>query len=167
MLVRYDQYQSPVLPTLFARLEENGAGLLAPAIAALLAVHEAWSGQRFRAGPADASALTDDEHCLLALLKTATPPPAAIAAQPGLTGTVGIALRSTRIVLSWVLGCDLPPPCAPVSALPPQPAANGGAANEPAFLLGGESDRLAQNGASRQRPESALICFFKARNNCL
>jgi len=141
--------QSPVLPTLFARLEANGAGFLAPAIAALLAVHEAWSGQRFRAGPADASALTDDEHYLLGLLKTATPSPAIIAARPGLTGTLGIALRSTRIVLSWVLGRDLPPPSAPVS--PQQAAASAGAATESTFLFGSEFDRAALAAASDQR----------------
>jgi hypothetical protein len=54
--------QFPVLPTLFARLETNGAGFLAPAIAALLALHEAWSGHRFQAGDRAASALTTDDR---------------------------------------------------------------------------------------------------------
>src|SRR3546814_2799596 len=52
--------QRPVLPTLFARLETHHAGFLAPAIAALLAVHEAWLGQRFRAGEPARADLTED-----------------------------------------------------------------------------------------------------------
>ncbi|WP_070933312.1 hypothetical protein [Edaphosphingomonas haloaromaticamans] len=99
--------KSPVLPTLFARLETNGAGFLAPAIAALLAVHEAWSGQRFQAGDRAASALTEDEMKLLGLLETTAPPPTAIPLRPGLTAPLRIALRSTRILLLRVLGRDL------------------------------------------------------------
>jgi len=99
--------QSPVLPTLFARLEANRAGFLAPAIAALLAVHEAWSGQRFQAGDRAASALTEDELRLLGLLENTTPPPTAIPLRPGLTGPLRIALRSTRILVRRVLGRDI------------------------------------------------------------
>src|SRR3546814_19710335 len=62
--------QRPVLPTLFARLETHHAGFLAPAIAALLAVHEAWLGQRFRAGEPTRADLTEDERRLFTLLET-------------------------------------------------------------------------------------------------
>ncbi|PKP92982.1 MAG: hypothetical protein CVT77_07020 [Alphaproteobacteria bacterium HGW-Alphaproteobacteria-16] len=99
--------KSPVLPTLFARLEANGAGFLAPAIAALLAVHEAWSGQRFETGDRAASALTTDELHLLDLLETTAPPPTAIPLRPGLTAPLRIALRSTRILLLRVLRRDI------------------------------------------------------------
>jgi len=99
--------QFPVLPTLFARLETNGAGFLAPAIAALLALHEAWSGHRFQAGDRAASALTTDESQLLDSLETTTPPPTAIPLRPGLTGPLRIALRSTRILVRRVLGRDI------------------------------------------------------------
>lgn len=101
-----DQGRS-VLPTLFARLEARDAGFLAPAIAALLAVHEAWSGQRFRTGDRTAAAFTDDEQTLLGLLEAAAPPASAVPSRPGLTAPLRIALRSTRILVRRVLGQDL------------------------------------------------------------
>lgn len=96
----------PALPILVARLETRGAEFLAPAIAALLSIHEAWSGRRFNAGDQSASALTTDERTLLGLLETAAPA-AACPAQPGLAGPLRIALRSTRILARRVLGRDL------------------------------------------------------------
>lgn len=95
----------PVLPTLFARLEARNAGFLAPAIAALLEVHEAWSGKRFGAGDRVAAVLTKDERMLLGLLETETPPHHGV--RPGLVSPLRIALRSTRILVRWVLGRDL------------------------------------------------------------
>lgn len=97
----------PILPTLFARLEVRDAGFLAPAIAALLSILEAWSGRRFRAGDESAAVLTNDEQVLLGLLETAAPPAAIHASRPGLTGPLRVALRSTRIMLHHVLGLDL------------------------------------------------------------
>lgn len=99
--------KSPVLPTMYARLETSGAGFLAPAIAALLAVHEAWSGQRFHAGDRAASGLTEDEVLLLGSLEITAPPQAVIPFRPGLTTPLRIALRSTRILVLRVLGRDL------------------------------------------------------------
>lgn len=78
--------QRPVLPTLFARLETHHAGFLAPAIAALLAVHEAWLGQRFRAGEPARADLTEDERRLFTLLETNALPAREKAANPGLAG---------------------------------------------------------------------------------
>lgn len=97
----------PILPTLFARLEVRDAGFLAPAIAALLSILEAWSGRRFRAGDESAAVLTNDEQVLLGLLETAAPPAAIHASRPGLTGPLRVALRSTRIMIQRVLGLDL------------------------------------------------------------
>ncbi|CAM4324613.1 hypothetical protein NOLU111490_17515 [Novosphingobium lubricantis] len=97
----------PILPTLFARLEMRGAGFLAPAIAALLAIHEVWSGRRFTAGDTTVPILTDDERTLLDLLEATEPPAFPLPAQPGLTGPLRIALRSTRILLRRVIGHDL------------------------------------------------------------
>ncbi|WP_336965932.1 hypothetical protein [Sphingobium aquiterrae] len=97
----------PILPTLFARLEVRDAGFLAPAIAALLSILEAWSGRRFRAAHENAAALTGDEQALLGLLETATPPPCPHVSQPSLTKLLRIALRSTRILLQYVLGRDI------------------------------------------------------------
>lgn len=97
----------PVLPILFARLEARGAGFLAPAIDALLALHEAWSGQRFRAANQTDPALSDDERQLLGLLEAARPPELPHPAQPGLAGPLHIAVRSTRLLVRWVLGSDL------------------------------------------------------------
>ncbi|WP_168844324.1 hypothetical protein [Sphingomonas sp. S2M10] len=97
----------PILPTLFARLEIRDAGFLAPAIAALLSILEAWSGRRFRAAHENAAALTGDEQALLGLIETATPPPSPHVSQPGLTRPLQIALRSTRILLQHVLGRDI------------------------------------------------------------
>jgi len=100
----------PVLPILFARLETRQAGFLAPPVNALLAMFEAWSGRRFRAGDPAMPSFTDDELHLLALLETATPP-VVPAARPSLTAPLRIALRSTRIILRRVLGQerDTPP----------------------------------------------------------
>lgn len=103
--------QRPVLPTLFARLEIGGAGFLAPAIAALLQIHEAWSGRRFGAGEHAALTLTEDERDLLGLLEAAAPPAASSPSRPSLTGTLRIALRSTRILVLQVLGRDLGEGC--------------------------------------------------------
>lgn len=83
------------------------AGFLAPAIAALLSIFEVWSGRRFQAAHESAAALTEDEHVLLESLETATPPPFAHVSQPGLTGALQIALRSTHILLQRVLAGDL------------------------------------------------------------
>ena len=112
----------PILPTLFARLEVSDAGILAPAIAALLSLLEVWSGRRFRAAHENAAALTDDEHVLLELLETASPPPSPHVSQPSLTKLLRIALRSTRILLQGVLGRDL--------------EANESSVGDPTFLPG-------------------------------
>ncbi len=96
----------PVLPTLFARLEMREAGFLAPAIAALLALHEAWSGRRFVAGEPAGKSLTDDERSLLDLLEAATPPATSIPSKPTLTAPLTISLRSTRLLIKRVLGRD-------------------------------------------------------------
>ena len=129
----------PVLPILFARLEARGAGFLAPAIDALLALHEAWSGQRFRAAHESATTLTDDERRLLGLLETAAPPQAATPSQPGLARPLHIAVRSTRILIRWVLGCDLGKACAD-----PEPVADKPASQEQAdptrYFEGNNSD---------------------------
>src|SRR3546814_9866433 len=76
--------QRPVLPTLFARLDTHHAGFLAPAIAALLAVHEAWLGQRFRPGEPARADLTEAARRLLTLLETNALPALEKAAKPGL-----------------------------------------------------------------------------------
>jgi len=99
--------QRPVLPTLFARLETHHAGFLAPAIAALLAIHEAWLGQRFRAGEPARADLTEDERRLFTLLETNALPAREKAANPGLAGPLHVALRSTRILIRRVLGRDI------------------------------------------------------------
>ena len=105
--------QRPVLPLLFARLETRQAGFLAPALNALLAMLENWSGRRFRAGALAAPELTADERRLLALLTASAPATDPNPARPGLTAPLRIALGSTRILLRRVLGRDIdgsPPP---------------------------------------------------------
>ncbi len=104
---------NPVLPILFARLEDRQAGFLAPAINALLAMHEAWSGRPFHAGDPATLDLTGDERRLLASLEMSTPSATAGAARPSLIAPLRIALRSTRIILRSMLGQDevgRPPP---------------------------------------------------------
>jgi len=105
----------PVMPALYARLEIRGAALLAPAIAALMAMYEAWSGQCFNAGEQAASALTEDERTLLVCLDAAAPPALLNPLRPGLEEPLRIALRSTRILARGVFGRDLSgPSVAPV-----------------------------------------------------
>jgi hypothetical protein len=105
-----------VLPILFARLELRHAGFLAPAIDALLAVLEAWSGRRFTAGGAAGATLTGDERQLLALLDSAPPPAATHAARPGLTAPLHVALRSTRLIMRGEVGQQRDAPATPTQA---------------------------------------------------
>lgn len=97
----------PVLPTLFARLELRDAGFLAPAIASILALHEAWSGRRFIAGELAGRTLTDDERNLLDLLEAESPPETSAPLRPSLTAPLAISLRSTRLLVRRVLGRDI------------------------------------------------------------
>jgi len=105
-----------VLPILFARLEIRRAGFITPAIDALLATHESWSGRRFCAGHAATHELTDDEHEILGLLGGGLPLRADRAARPSLTAVMQVALRSTRIILRAIVGPGLPAPAAPHDA---------------------------------------------------
>lgn len=121
-----------VLPILFARLELRRAGFLAPAIDALLAMLEAWSGRRFRAGNPAAADLTDDEHWLLNLLDKSPAPSPLHAARPGLTAPLHVAVRSTRLIIRSVLGQDVTVPT--TTAHTPiffAPATDGGEVGSP------------------------------------
>jgi hypothetical protein len=94
----------PVQPSLYARLEALGSGILAPVLDALLTLFEAGFRRRFDAGdPAD-TALTDDERQLLDLLdrEACTAPVGQV--RPELAPALRTALRSTRIMLRAVLG---------------------------------------------------------------
>lgn len=94
----------PVQPTLFARLDLRGSGILAPVLDALLTLFEAGFKRRFDAGePADA-ALTNDEWQLLELLDRGYAPAPVGQVQPELAPALRTALRSTRIMLRAVLG---------------------------------------------------------------
>ena len=94
----------PVQPSLFARLDSLGSGILAPVLDALLTLFEAGFRRRFNAGkPADA-ALTDDERQLLELLERDACPAPIGQVRPDLATALGTALRSTRIMLLAVSG---------------------------------------------------------------
>lgn len=94
----------PVQPSLFARLDGLGNGLLAPVLDALLTLFEAGFRRRFDAGnPADAE-LTADEERLLALLARDTCAAPVEQIRPDLAPALRTALRSTRIMLRAVLG---------------------------------------------------------------
>lgn len=98
--------RQPVLPTLFARLDMQQAGFLAPAINALLSLHEAWLGRRFSAGDPAAPNLTEDERRLLVQLDGGPLLATADVAKPGLTAPLRAALHSTRIMMRRVRGHD-------------------------------------------------------------
>ncbi|WP_293781990.1 hypothetical protein [Sphingosinicella sp.] len=98
----------PPLPTLFSRLERRRVGVLAPSLNALFAVHEAWSGRRFRAAASESAGLTEDEQHLLDLLHGDASAVPDAAKRPGLSDPLRIALRSTRIMLSGVLRSENP-----------------------------------------------------------
>lgn len=94
----------PVQPSLYARLETLGSGLLAPVLDALLTLFEAGFRRRFDAGaPMDAD-LTADEERLLALLGQDSCPAPGGQVRPELAPALRTALRSTRIMLRAVLG---------------------------------------------------------------
>lgn len=94
----------PVQPSLYARLETFGSGILAPVLDGLLTLFEAGFRRRFDAGdPAD-PALTEDERQLLALLDRDACPAPAGHVRPELAPALRTALRSTRIMLRAALG---------------------------------------------------------------
>lgn len=94
----------PVQPSLFARLDRLGSGLLAPVLDGLLTLFEAVFRRRFDAGaPMDAD-LTADEERLLQLLDHDGCPPPTEQIRPDLAPALLTALRSTRIMLRAVLG---------------------------------------------------------------
>lgn len=94
----------PVQPSLFARLDRLGSGLLAPVLDGLLTLFEAGFRRRFDAGkPADAE-LTADEERLLALLDRDASAVPIEQVGPNLLPALRTALRSTRIMLRSVLG---------------------------------------------------------------
>lgn len=99
--------QRPVLPSMIAKLNSDGAGFLAPAVASTLSLLEAWSGKRFHAGETGAALLTDDERYLLLCLHRRAPVSAAAPTKPSLTSTLQIALRSTRLLVQWIVGGDV------------------------------------------------------------
>lgn len=94
----------PVQPSLFARLDRLGSGLLAPVLDGLLTLFEAGFRRRFDAGKSTDAALTDDERHLLELLARDTCPAPGEQVQPDLAPALLTALRSTRIMLGAVLG---------------------------------------------------------------
>ena len=96
----------PPLPTLFSRLERRRVGVLAPSLNALFAVHEAWSGRRFRTAASESAGLTEDERQLLELLHGDASAVPDASKRPGLSDPLRIAVRSTRIMLRRVLGSE-------------------------------------------------------------
>lgn len=107
----------PVQPTLFARLDGLGSGLLAPVLDGLLTLFEAGFRRRFDAGaPTDAD-LTADEERLLTLLDHDSCLAPTGQVLPTLAPALRTALRSTRIMLRAVLGL------APGDAAAREPAA--------------------------------------------
>jgi hypothetical protein len=92
----------PVQPALLARLGAPGGGFLAPVIDGLLTLFEAAFRRRFVAGEALDCGLTGDERRLLELLHHDEP--TILVLRPDLASAMGIALRSTRIMLRSVLG---------------------------------------------------------------
>ncbi|MBB4633894.1 hypothetical protein [Sphingosinicella soli] len=96
------------LPTLFSRLEQRRVGVLAPSLNALFAVHQAWSGRRFRTAASESAGLTEDERHLLQLLHGGVNAVPYGAKRPSLSGPLQIALRSTRVMLRRVLESENP-----------------------------------------------------------
>lgn len=99
--------QRPVLPSMIAKLDCDGAGFLAPAVASTLSLLEAWSGRRFGAGEAGAERLTEDERHLLLCLYQRAPVAVSPPSRPSLASTLQIALRSTRLLVQWIFGGDV------------------------------------------------------------
>jgi len=94
----------PVQPFLSARLGIPGSGLLAPVLDGLLTLFEAAFGRRFGAGSLADTELTRDEQRLLELLDQDGPAEPSGQLRPNLVPALRTALRSTRIMLRWVLG---------------------------------------------------------------
>lgn len=94
----------PVQPSLYARLESLGSGILAPVLDGLLTLFEAGFRRRFDAGTSVDAALTEDERRLLELLARDTCPAPNKQVRPDLAPALRTALRSTRIMLRAALG---------------------------------------------------------------
>ena len=93
----------PVQPSLYRRLEQWGAGLLAPVVDSVMTLFESGFRRRFRAGNLLDAGFSRDEFLLLALLEGADT--AAIERfDPNLASTMRVALRSARIMLLSVIG---------------------------------------------------------------
>jgi len=112
----------PVQPVLSTRLDMPGSGLLAPVLDGLLTLFEAGFRRRFEAGnPMDAE-LTGDERRLLALLARDGGAEPIDQLRAELAPVLRTALRSTRIMLRWVLGLA-PSDAAAAPAMPLSAAA--------------------------------------------
>ena len=93
----------PVQPSLYRRLEQLGAGLLAPVVDSVMTLFETGFRRRFRAGNLLDIGFSRDERRLLALMEGSDA--AAIERfDPNLMSTMQIALRSARIMLLSVTG---------------------------------------------------------------
>lgn len=98
----------PILPAVYAALETDRCGILAPVITSLLTLFESGTGRRLRADAPEA-VLQDDEDRLLAMLQApdaGAPDDAADAApivSPAQASTLRSALRSTRIMVAMAL----------------------------------------------------------------
>lgn len=96
--------RSPVQPALYAALATHRCAVLTPVLDGLLALYEACIGRRLRAGASGQAEISGDERDLLDLLAGAEedlPLPGIV--NPGLTGTLRIALRSARFMLRLAL----------------------------------------------------------------
>ena len=93
---------APVQPSLYRRLERFGAGLLAPVFDSVMTLFEAGFRQPFRAGSLLDIGFSHDENRLVALLEGADAT-AFEQFDPGLLGTMRIALYSARIMLLSVV----------------------------------------------------------------
>ena len=103
----------PVQPALYQSLKTYRCDVLTPVLDSLLALYEKYIGRRFRAGAAGQADLSGDEHDLLDLLARpdgGEAPLPELAANPGLAGTLRIALRSARIMIQLALDPAEQPP---------------------------------------------------------
>lgn len=102
---------SPVQPALYAALAAHSCAVLTPVLDGVLALYETCIGRRLRAGTSGQVEISADEHDLLDLLagpEEDAPLPGSV--NPGLAGTLRVALRSARIMLRLALEpCDQAP----------------------------------------------------------
>lgn len=96
--------QRATQPELYRFLVRQDGGMLVPVLDSVFRLYEACLRREFRAGQVADQRMTSDELRLLELLAKQEPADLRGDVSPGLVASLGIALRSARMMLAGVAG---------------------------------------------------------------